>query len=330
MSHGIYTTWEPIVEFCQKEKIDFVCYDRAKTKNHINININQNSPNWDFTTAWDRYKEKTLNEIENNQVDTYLKERELQKGDVYSYNFSKVEANISSLKNRLGINKDRIIITIFTNLIWDAANVSRDVAFKNPLECITKTIEYFKDNDKVQIVIRSHPAEKVLGTKEKYSDLVLDYFKNNLPDNVTIIQPEDNVNSFSVIELSDIGIVNTSTVGLEFAILGKPILLISETNYRNKGFTFDVENEDEYFSTLDNQIKNIQLKENQVDLARKYFYMMMFLYQKKTPVNYENGIFVGYEYNSLDEIMNDSTMQNIINTIENTDLKTDFIEWTNT
>ena len=327
MSHGIYTTWEPVVEFCRMNKIDFVCYDRAKTKNHININVNQSSPNWDFSDAWNRYKNRNLSSDENLKVNNYLKERELQKGDVYSYNFSQKESNIDTLKNRLNIRLDKKIITIFTNLIWDAANVSRDIAFKNPLECIIKTILHYQENDSVQIVIRSHPAEKVLGTKERYGDLISAYFDNKLPNNVTIIEPEDNVNSFSVIEMSDIGVVNTSTVGLEFAIEAKPILLISETNYRNKGFTFDIKNEIDYFQTLDSQLKNIYLKEEQVVLAKKYFFMMMFLYQKKVPVLYESGIFSGYEYNSLDEILNDVTIQNILNTIEKIDSKTDFIKW---
>ena len=327
MSHGIYTTWGPVVEFCRMNKIDFVCYDRAKTKNHININVNQSSPNWDFSDAWNRYENRDLSIDENLKVNNYLKERELQKGDVYSYNFSEKESNIDTLKNRLNIRLDKKIITIFTNLIWDAANVSRDIAFKNPLECIIKTILYYQENDSVQIVIRSHPAEKVLGTKERYGDLILAHFNNKLPNNVTIIQPEDNINSFSVIEMSDIGIVNTSTVGLEFAIEAKPILLISETNYRNKGFTFDIKDETDYFQTLDSQLKNIYLKEDQVVLAKKYFFIMMFLYQKKIPVHYVNGVFNGYQFDSLDSILNDPSIKNIINTINNIDSKSDFINW---
>jgi hypothetical protein len=327
MSHGIYTTWEPIVEFCKINKTNYICYDRGKTKDHINININQNSPNWDFSKAWTRYLNKSLSNCENLKVDNYLKERELQKGDVYSYNFSEKEKNIDLLKNRLKIPLNKKIVTIFTNLIWDAANVSRDIAFKNPLECIIKTIEYYQGNDSVQIVVRSHPAEKVLGTKERYADLISDYFNNKLPDNVTIIEPEDNVNSFSVIEMSDVGVVNTSTVGLEFAIEGKPILLISETNYRDKGFTFDIDNESVYFETLNNQLNETTLKENQVLLARKYFFIMMFLYQKKIPVNYNKGVFLGYEYDSLDRINNDSSIQNILNTIEKIDTESDFVKW---
>ena len=327
MSHGIYTTWEPVVEFCKRNKTNYVCYDRGKTKNNINININQNAPNWDFSKAWARYTNKSLSNKENSRVDNYLKERELQKGDVYSYNFSEKEKNIDILKNRLEIPLHKKIITIFTNLIWDAANVSRDIAFKNPLECIIKTIEYYQDNNSVQIVIRSHPAEKVLGTKERYADLILNHFNNKLPDNVTIIHPDDNVNSFSVIEMSDIGVVNTSTVGLEFAIEGKPILLISETNYRDKGFTFDIENESDYFEILNNQLNESCLKDNQVLLARKYFFMMMFLYQKKVPVLYEAGVFKGYESYSLESIENNREICQILSVIDNVKDRQDFISW---
>ena len=45
----------------------------------------------------------------------------------------------------------------------------------------------------------------------------------------------------------------------------------------------------------------------------------MFLYQKKIPVNYNKGVFLGYEYDSLDRINNDSSIQNILNTIEKID-----------
>ena len=54
---------------------------------------------------------------------------------------------------------------------------------------------------------------------------------------------------------------------------------------------------------------------------------MMFLYQKKIPVNYNKGVFLGYEYDSLDRINNDSSIQNILNTIEKIDTESDFVKW---
>ena len=135
-SHGIYVTWEPVVEFCKKYKQSFISYDRSKTKNTININFNQISPDWAFDTAWIRYKDKVLKNDEKNLVYSYLKERELQKTDVYAYNFSKRASDINELKNELGIPAKSKVITFFTNLIWDAANVSRDIAFKSAFDAL--------------------------------------------------------------------------------------------------------------------------------------------------------------------------------------------------
>lgn len=325
-SHGIYVTWEPVSEFCKKNKIDFISYDRAKTQNTININFNQVAPDWSFDTAWERYKDKPLSVNEKEMVSAYLKDRELQTSDVYAYNFSKRSSNINKLKEELNISKNKKVITIFTNLIWDAANVARDIAFKNAFECVTETIAYYKNNKEVHIVLRTHPAEKVLGTKEQYGDLVRQYFKNNLPKNVTIIEPEMDVNSFSVIDLSDVGVVNTSTVGLEFALLGKPIVLISETHYRNKGFTYDVKSSKDYFSTIDKLLKNSTLRINQVVLAEKYFYIMMFLYQQKVPVEYVNGAFNKYSYSDIEKLSRDKVIMNILNKIKEKNNQ-DFIEW---
>ena len=81
-------------------------------------------------------------------------------------------------------------------MIWDAANISRDIAFKSALDCIIKIINKYKENKGFHVLIRPHPAEQVLGTNEKYEDLVLAEFNNQLPSNVTIIQNDIQVNSF--------------------------------------------------------------------------------------------------------------------------------------
>jgi hypothetical protein len=327
-SHGIYCTWQPVVQFCKKNNIPFVCYDRAKVKGECNFNLNIPAPVWDISEAWKRWRDYSLNNNELEKVRNYLQERELQKGDVYAYNFKPRETDIKELKRRLDISENVTVVTIFTNLIWDAANVSRDIAFSSPLDCITKTIDYYSHRKDVHIVIRSHPAEKVLGTKERYGELVRLQFSNVLPSNVTIIEPEDGINSFSVLELSDIGVVHTSTVGLEMAIEGKPVIVISETHYRDKGFTYDALNEEDYFLKLDFLISSKELKINQIDLALKYFYLMMFEYQQKMPMIFtDKGQFNGYGYRNFAELLKDteSPINRIIKRLCSKDLFTDFI-----
>ncbi len=325
-SHGIYCTWEPVVEYCKKNDLRYICYDRAKLNGCANFNINQPSPDWSFNDAWTRYAHRKLSQNEEQLVTKYLQERELQKGDVFSYNKSTKVSDINALKLKLGIPEGKKVVTIFTNLIWDAANVSRDIAFTSALDCITKTIKKYDSNNSVHVVIRSHPAEVVLGTSERYGSLVREAFNQELPSNVTIIEPEMDVNSFSVIDLSDIGVVNTSTVGIEFAMLGKPIILISETNYRNKGFTFDAKDGKHYFELLDGLINRPTLMPEQQDFARKYFYMMMFLYQQKTPIEHIGIDFNKYSYDKFIDIPEVDPIFQIVKNSLDPSLK-DFIQW---
>jgi hypothetical protein len=301
-SHGIYCTWQPVLNYCRNNNVDFVCYDRAKIKNTCNFNLNIASPVWDITAAWIRLMDYKLNNQEFQKVNAYLKERELQKGDVFAYNFSEKEKDLSKLREKYNIKPKVKIITFFTNLIWDAANVSRDIAFKSPLECIQKTIDKYKDIDNVHLLFRSHPAEMIIGSNERYGSLIRDMY-HVLPNNVSIIEPEDNINSFSVLELSDIGVVHTSTVGLEMAIEGKPVILISETHYRDKGFTYDTTSEENFFDTLHKLLNEPKPLQNQIELAKKYFYLMMFEYQHYVPMTLAtNNTFNGYGVKDFYEI----------------------------
>lgn len=325
-SHGINITWQPVAKFCQRENIPFVCYDRAKVKEHGNFNAGQSSADWSFDSAWARHRDRTLTEEEKERSSDYLKERELQKGDVFKFNSSRRATNLAEEKERLGIPVDRKCITFFSNLIWDAANVSRDIAFTSFLECITESIRYFKDRKDVQILIRSHPAEKLIGTDARYGDLVLAHFGAELPKNVTVISPEDDVNSFTVIDLSTVGVVNTSTVGLEMAILGKRALLVSETHYRDKGFTDDIVSPSHFFETIETALKNPDVSPKKQRLAEKYFFMMMFLYQKHLPVRYEGDVFQGYAARYFSELSNTEPLVQIAECLVK-GVPNDFIQW---
>ena len=111
---------------------------------------------------------------------------------------------------------------------------------------------------------------------------------------------------FSVIELSDIGVVNTSTIGLEMAIEGKPIILISETHYRNKGFTYDAEDENHFFELINEILVNGYKLPKQIELAKKYFYIMMFEHQHKMPFQISSlNRFDGYGKSNFEELKND-------------------------
>lgn len=326
-SHGIYCTWGPVAEFCKHSGLRFICYDRAKVKDTVNFNIDMPSSVWKFDSAWHRYKNRTLQEHEKLSVKNYLKERELQTNDVFAYNKGERNTSLQEVKRKLSIPENAQVITIYTNLIWDAANLKGEIAFSSPLDCILKTISFFKEKKHIHIVIRPHPAEEVIGTNQTFVSLILEVLKT-LPKNVSIADASLEINSFDMIEISDVNVVHTSTIGLEAALFGKPVVLISDTHYRDKGFTLDAESEEHYFQLIEASLKIKTISKEQMALAEKYFYMMMFLYQKKTCTQHSAGIFQKYMYKNFDEFYKtkQNKLQDVLQSAFEKD-RLDFIFW---
>jgi len=323
-SHGVYCTWEPVLNVCQDAGVDFACYDRGKTKNTININWNQSATDWSFDAAWAENESRSLTEKEASAVVSYLKERELQQGDVYSYNFKEKNSDIDSVREALGVPKDAKVLTFFTNLVWDAANVDRDEAFPTFVDAIRYASERYKDRSDVYVLVRTHPAEIVLGTNQKYQDLVADTCVN-----VIVIDESMSLNSFTVLDLTDIAITHTSTVGLEMAMTGKPSIVLGKTHYKSKGFTLDPSSPDEFGGVLDDLLSSEGevYSDSRKALADKYFYMMMFLYQKRIPVRYKGVEFDGYEYSTMEELVQqDEVMKFLIDDLES-DKRESFLRW---
>jgi hypothetical protein len=75
----------------------------------------------------------------------------------------------------------------------------------------------------------------------------------------------------------DVGIVYNSTVGLEMAYNGIPVIVGGNTHYRNMGFTYDPDTPNEYRNYL-SKIGGLDTKDNTTKLAQRYIH---FLFVKK-------------------------------------------------
>jgi len=76
--------------------------------------------------------------------------------------------------------------------------------------------------------------------------------------------------------LSRVGLVYTSTVGLEMALQGKPVIVAGQTHYADKGFTYQTDNAEDYLILLD-QLDMLSLPSpDAVELARRYAYLFFF------------------------------------------------------
>jgi len=248
MSHGIYCTWGPARETLLQAGIPVITWGNGTKKDTIKLNWKTVADLSDIENEWVRVSKNALTPAQQKRLDGYLQSRRDHSRDRLVYNFGGEEAP-DEIRQRLGLSPGKPTFVLFTNVLWDAASTHRELAFANPIEWVMETIDWFSTEQDRQLVVKIHPAEVVIGTNQPFSSLIASRFPE-LPGNVKVIRPEEKINSWSVIRTADVGLVHTSTVGLEIALEGRPCVVVSHTHYRGKGLTVDIRDREGYFETL--------------------------------------------------------------------------------
>ena len=315
MSHGIYPTWGPAFQILVNNKVPVLTYSRTKRKKTEKFNWNTTGDWWDVSKEWEKVKYIPLNEEEQEKIKYYLKTRIRHTEDIMVYNFGAFEDRQITLK-RFKLDPDKLTYSLFTNVLWDAASAQREIAFRNPVEWVFETIEWFASQPDKQLIVKIHPAEVVIGTNQPFADLIQKRIPI-LPNNVRLIEPNEEVNSWSIYEVTDLGIVHTTTAGMELPLLGIPCVVVSRTHFREKGFTVDIESKESYFNYLKNFSKQNVDKQNLKILAERYAYLLFERYQLPFEVFNmdENNCVNSLKFNSIDELFKIDFIENIIDAI---------------
>ena len=173
----------------------------------------------------------------------------------------------------------RPVVLLAANVIGDSLTLGRQVFTESMTEWLGQTARFFEQRDDVQVVIRIHPGERY--TK---GPSVADVIRSTLPDlpaHIHLVEADNPVNTYDLIEIASLGLVYTTTVGMEMAMSGVPVIVAGQTHYRGKGFTQDPETLDSYFRLLEHAFSNLEeinLNRDQVEQAWNYAYRFFFEY----------------------------------------------------
>lgn len=315
MSHGIYSTWGPPFQVLDTNGIRILMYGRGKKRHTLKFDWNKTGDSWDVSQEWERVKNKELTKKELEEINTYLDSRISHKDDVFVYNFGKETTKRETIAF-LGLDSDKPIYTLFTNVLWDAASAQREIAFKNPVEWVIETIQWFNEHPEKQLIVKIHPAEVVIGTNMPFYDIIINRIKPK--ENIRIIKPDEKVNSWSIYDISELGMVHTTTAGMELPLVYKPCIVVSKTHYRGKGFTLDINSKKEYFNLLENFNRSNVDYENNKREALKYAYLLFIRYQIPFNMFYEeiSTDVKGFRSTTIDDFFKDKIFKSIIEKIE--------------
>jgi len=183
----------------------------------------------------------------------------------------------------LGLDQ-RPVALLATNVLGDSLTLGRQIFSQSMAEWISRTVQYFAGRPDVQFIVRVHPGE-VLTHGQSMAEVVRQVLPR-LPEHIRLIGPKDKVNTYDLIEVADVGLVYTTTVGLEMAMCGLPVIVSGQTHYRGRGFTFDPDSWVTYFKQLGQILthpSSFRLSRMQVESAWEYAYRFFFDYPRPFP-----------------------------------------------
>jgi hypothetical protein len=187
-------------------------------------------------------------------------------------------------RKTLGLD-DRPVVLLAANVLGDSLTLGRNIFAESMSQWITKTVQHFAKRNNVQLVVRIHPGEKIVPQVKSMGAVVREALPE-IPGHIHLIGALDNINTYDLIEIANLGLAYTTTVGVETAMNGIPVISCGQTHYHGRGFTIDPNTWDEYFSTLENVLSDLpghRLTEEQTAKAWNYAYRFFFEYPRPFP-----------------------------------------------
>lgn len=282
--NGLFFPERIMMALARARGLPVVTYEGGFMPDTLVFAHNRIAPYYELDEPWQTYANVPLTRAESTQLDEYLAGRMSGGKDAAKY-FPSIEKDEQAVRARLGLERDKKLAVAFTNILWDSAILDRDLAFASMIDWLDETIRHFASREDAQLVIRIHPAEIRLSMQETREQVapVLQARYPHLPSNVKIVPPESDLSSYTLMRLGEIGLVYTSTAGLEMALEGKPVIVAGQTHYAGKGFTHDVRNPEEYRTRLTRMADLAPLSAEAVAQARRYAYLFFFRFMLPFP-----------------------------------------------
>jgi hypothetical protein len=185
---------------------------------------------------WEKIKNNPVNQEMLSYITDHFLELLKAKHDlVYSSPKGNNQINIKKIFN---INSKQKILTatmsshdeLFAAEYVGVKNKTKNLIFKTQIDWINHLINYVKERKDLSLIIRVHPREfpnKRESLKSEHAITLEKTFKN-LPSNVKINWPTDNISIYDLAMETDVFLNAWSSVGVEMSLLGIPVVIYSK------------------------------------------------------------------------------------------------------
>lgn len=277
--HGVYVPQGVLGEVARRDGVRVVHWGTSY-RNTTVIFSHDDTYHRTFLTdpvaAWD---DRSLSEAQEEDLMQYLRARRRGEGD---WTWITPEAALRAevperthLLEELGIHPERPTAGLLTNVFWDAQLHYEGHAFRDMLDWLWTTLDFFFAHPNYQLIVRIHPHEVKRENRQPVEPLIRSRYPA-LPSNIKIVPYDHPYNTYALMDLCDAVLIYGTKTGVELAPAGVPVVVAGEAWVRGKGFTYDVESRADYLDLLDGLARLERLDAEKTARARRYAYDYFF------------------------------------------------------
>ncbi len=171
------------------------------------------------------------------------------------------------------------VVPVFTNVIFDTSQPHANVVFEDMFIWLDEVLKVAKQHPETLFVIRAHPDESRPGKASRES--VADWAAKNKVDeltNVTFIPPQAYFSSYEMIQRSKFVMIYNSTIGMEAAIMGAPVLSAGKARFSQLDTVFFPKTVAAYLAKLEEFLNADKVEADPVHKlnARRFLYYQLY------------------------------------------------------
>lgn len=280
--HGRFSSIHVLLQLAQKRGIRVITHERGLVWNSLRIVKGMMKTLDHYHQMWKEWKDIPLSEIELKKITDLLNGRRNStlKGE---NKYSPVPQSEQSIRKNLNLDASKPLWTMFISSDDESATMEKqNLPFGTQDRWILDTIEFARNHPEIELVIRAHPniKGKHNGTNQRQFNFLLEV-KENLPPNARMVLPEDDVSTYSLMDMATLVLVFRSTTSLESACNGKYVVVGAECAFRQDEFLQAVRKVEDYKEILSrNLVLPLKARSNRISqLAFRFAYGYFYRYQ---------------------------------------------------
>jgi hypothetical protein len=190
------------------------------------------------------------------------------------------------------------IVPVFTNVVFDTSQPHSNVIFPHMFAWLDLVLETIRKHPETLFIIRAHPDESRPGkaSQESVSQWIAQNQASSLP-NLIFVDSHQPLSSYELIQRSKFVMVYNSTIGLEAAILGYPVLCAGRARFTQLPTVFFPNSAEQFAAQAEAFLEaaHIAIPPEFQRNARRFLYYQ--LYRSSLPFDEyleEDGIWPGF------------------------------------